>query len=244
MTPARSDSNRCPVCRDPLAEPIQSCPTCETPLHLECAQYIGGCARFACAEAATARKRLGELLRLGRRVDWYGWIGFTLFALAFLAESILAGGRMALDALAAVTLLVSLWQVRASRPAREESGSPELATSTLRAALSSLADSSPRVSRATAWLTLLVGLSYASVRLIFWRGPWPFTLGLLFLAGCVLSSRFTLVAASHQTQFARLAAAWRDELESLLERGEIDDKSRIKLLEGTWDAAPDSLPAD
>lgn len=56
---------RCPVCSEPLDQrPLWTSRTCETPQHQECAQYIGGCSRFACPEAATPRRRVAEVLRL------------------------------------------------------------------------------------------------------------------------------------------------------------------------------------
>lgn len=56
-------SLRCPVCADELSlRAQQSCPTCETPVHADCREYIGGCARFACPEAATPRGRVLEFV--------------------------------------------------------------------------------------------------------------------------------------------------------------------------------------
>lgn len=59
----KSPSLRCPVCSDELSlRTQQSCPTCETPIHSDCREYIGGCARFACPEAATPRGRVLEFV--------------------------------------------------------------------------------------------------------------------------------------------------------------------------------------
>lgn len=56
---------RCPVCAAPLDDQgLWTCRVCETPHHTECHEYVGGCSRFACSEAATPRRRLAELLRL------------------------------------------------------------------------------------------------------------------------------------------------------------------------------------
>lgn len=50
---------RCPVCAEALADkPLRRCATCETAAHEACAEFLGGCARYACAEAATPRGRV------------------------------------------------------------------------------------------------------------------------------------------------------------------------------------------
>lgn len=56
---------RCPVCSESLdRRPVRTCTVCETPFHRECGDYIGGCPRFACEEAANPRRRVAELLGL------------------------------------------------------------------------------------------------------------------------------------------------------------------------------------
>lgn len=40
----------CPVCNQPLAEPVAICIGCRTPHCQECWEYNGGCATFACGE--------------------------------------------------------------------------------------------------------------------------------------------------------------------------------------------------
>lgn len=43
------ERGRCPVCADQLnTMPICACQTCESAHHVECWEYSGGCARFAC----------------------------------------------------------------------------------------------------------------------------------------------------------------------------------------------------
>ncbi len=44
----RADAGRCPVCGDPLRDPVRRCSECATPHHGECWSYFGGCAIFAC----------------------------------------------------------------------------------------------------------------------------------------------------------------------------------------------------
>jgi hypothetical protein len=43
------ERGRCPVCADPLGtQAICACRSCESAHHIECWQYAGGCARYAC----------------------------------------------------------------------------------------------------------------------------------------------------------------------------------------------------
>lgn len=43
------ERGRCPVCADPLVVgPICACRLCESAHHIECWEYAGGCARYAC----------------------------------------------------------------------------------------------------------------------------------------------------------------------------------------------------
>ena len=43
------ERGRCPVCAEALStQAICACQTCESAHHIECWQYAGGCARFAC----------------------------------------------------------------------------------------------------------------------------------------------------------------------------------------------------
>jgi hypothetical protein len=61
--PEVSSSQPCPVCRDPIdGGDVFTCGQCETTLHTNCKDYIGGCARYACVDAATPRHRLAEYL--------------------------------------------------------------------------------------------------------------------------------------------------------------------------------------
>jgi hypothetical protein len=66
----RAVSVPCPFCRCEL-EPAQAiiCTECETPLHRECHAELGGCARFACVEAATPRRRLQKWFGAVARAD-------------------------------------------------------------------------------------------------------------------------------------------------------------------------------
>ncbi|MBI4860071.1 MAG: hypothetical protein HY815_07380 [Candidatus Riflebacteria bacterium] len=41
-------SPRCPICSEPLGEPIARCARCDAPHHLECFDYNGCCGRFGC----------------------------------------------------------------------------------------------------------------------------------------------------------------------------------------------------
>jgi hypothetical protein len=53
----------CLVCRKPLSElPTVTCQSCETAIHTECHEYLGGCGRFACVEAASPRMRVVKYL--------------------------------------------------------------------------------------------------------------------------------------------------------------------------------------
>ncbi len=38
----------CPVCGDPITEPVSQCTDCRTPHHADCWEYFGGCAIYAC----------------------------------------------------------------------------------------------------------------------------------------------------------------------------------------------------
>src|SRR5687768_17520901 len=81
---------RCPVCVSPFgAAALYTCSVCETRLHTECAEYLGGCARFACTEAATPRKRLTQYLEAYslESVHLYGWASQCFLLL------LLCGGR-------------------------------------------------------------------------------------------------------------------------------------------------------
>lgn len=80
---------RCPVCAQLLGiKPTRTCAVCETPVHAECADYIGGCARFACPEAATVRKRAVDYLRADYAAE--EWTGHGLPSLG-LCASVVAG---------------------------------------------------------------------------------------------------------------------------------------------------------
>lgn len=46
--PKSGAAARCPVCGDPLREPLRRCAGCGTPHHGECWSYFGGCAIYAC----------------------------------------------------------------------------------------------------------------------------------------------------------------------------------------------------
>jgi hypothetical protein len=79
---------KCPVCSNPLAAlPTRTCPECETPVHIECGDLVGGCPRFACPEAATAGRRVAEYLKV--RLDQTFALamgGATCLGAYFLAE--------------------------------------------------------------------------------------------------------------------------------------------------------------
>lgn len=53
----------CPVCGGDLSRgEVSPCAACETPMHSDCREFIGGCARFACEDAASPRGRLMQYL--------------------------------------------------------------------------------------------------------------------------------------------------------------------------------------
>lgn len=54
-----SDSGHpsCPVCRDPVKEPLRVCERCKVPHHLDCWNYVSGCAVFACRPGSSAGRR-------------------------------------------------------------------------------------------------------------------------------------------------------------------------------------------
>lgn len=60
----------CPVCGDAVAEgPARRCPSCETPHHPECWEWVEGCARYACV-AGPASSRAVLVAPPGSRELW------------------------------------------------------------------------------------------------------------------------------------------------------------------------------
>jgi len=94
--PASKDSvpsvSTCLVCRLPLAgRPVTTCPSCETVLHSDCAQYLGGCARFACVEAATPRGRVVKFLQARLTASSGQLLGLALIGALPLVQMLTAG---------------------------------------------------------------------------------------------------------------------------------------------------------
>lgn len=52
-----AEGGNCPVCGDALCAPMRRCDVCRTLHHVDCWEYLGGCAIFACA---SARKRRAQ----------------------------------------------------------------------------------------------------------------------------------------------------------------------------------------
>jgi hypothetical protein len=56
-------AGRCPVCGDPLGDgALSRCAECDTAVHAACGVFLGGCARYACPEAASSRRRMRRYL--------------------------------------------------------------------------------------------------------------------------------------------------------------------------------------
>lgn len=86
------DVLRCPVCREGLAmRPTATCATCETAVHEDCREFIGGCARFACPGAAGTRRRLVEYLRASSRAEMARYAVASTVLAAFLVAAGLGG---------------------------------------------------------------------------------------------------------------------------------------------------------
>lgn len=83
---------KCPVCGSALASlPTEVCVRCETPVHVQCARFVGGCARFACEAAATPRKRVVDYLKTMRRVSALRTIGVLGWSLPLLMLLVVPG---------------------------------------------------------------------------------------------------------------------------------------------------------
>ncbi|MBI4860547.1 MAG: hypothetical protein HY815_09835 [Candidatus Riflebacteria bacterium] len=240
---------RCPVCHDALASrSTRTCPACETAIHEDCGDYIGGCARFACELAATPRTRIVELLRARHQVDEYGSKGCVAFLCMVLLEVSVYASLSPVAVAAGVALawaIVSGWRNR--RRARSWLSGPVPWNRLL-----SLFDASAREERTLAGqlagpLIVAIGVVYVAVRVLWWRGPVPVAAGLVFGLGCVLYAWFLGSASRLQEKLSGLASQWRDEIEALAIASDPAKKAQVDLLAGKVCKDPDRQliePAD
>lgn len=89
----------CVVCRTPLPDDPHLCPRCETPHHLDCWEYTGGCAIYGCANRAQVPVRQpppvwqpGERMR---GAVFGAFLGFAVTAAAFSLALRSTGGALA-----------------------------------------------------------------------------------------------------------------------------------------------------
>jgi hypothetical protein len=220
----------CPVCRGPLVWPVWTCGACETGHHTACSEEIGGCARYACSEAASPERRLGLYLRSRVQFSQDAAQSCAVLmggSLSVAALGCLLGGPYRLDCtlvaalvlLPLLELLPALWRVRsaaqdlrllASRP-----GPAELRS----LLLSDSHDESQHSCRCThngktAKLKHLIGFGLLTLGVTLplmglVAGPQALLLGLAFLMAARLDGR----AAAARTATERMFTSWLEEIE-------------------------------
>jgi len=202
-----------------LAEIPWACPSCETPMHPSCAEYVGGCIRFACPQAASPRRRVITVLEDSGQIAAWGWWGMGVFSLIQILELALGGLLHGPLGLLAVGLLgYSMVSARRMDRLRSRWQSRDASMDELLQALKFWRQPSAllRHSHAPA---LLIGGAYVAIRLAFWRGPLPFLTGLIFLGGCLVFSIILSKADAQEAELARIASAWTGEFDELLAEG-------------------------
>lgn len=208
-------------------------------MHEECGTYIGGCARFACANAATPRTRMLELIHLRHRTELQSWTGFAVFSAVLLLELNLSGQlHSLLGALATACLVVSAGLAALARRATDRVANAAITREYLvrlvEAGRGSRGASSGHRSGVA---VMCIGLGYLLVRVVWWRGVWPLVVGLVFASGCAAYGYFISRADRLRAQLSGLAACWADELSEtiaeradrpLIEIGDVRDAEVVK----------------
>jgi hypothetical protein len=228
---------RCPVCADPLeSRPTRSCPTCDTPLHRECGEYIGGCARFACEEAATTHKRVARFLDTVLRSRSAQLRGTALWLAAFLAWHVLTGiglGRMwtllpilLACVMGAMVLGFIYWDRKLERD-RQALGSPDLLPGKISRLLQSRSIAvSLRSGGTGGWrFAEVAGKGMAGLFVLCGFGFFlhdfpPAGIGMwLLAAGMYAQGEAARLAGELDQSARRMASLWRDEIEAMKLQG-------------------------
>jgi len=213
----------CPVCSEKLSiRPIRICPLCETAVHEECGDYIGGCARFACEEAATPKKRLVEYLELKLQQKVTGAGGLVLATgLLALTEVMIGLSPTVLLLLPPILIFVATAWNQKSRLRGSELGHRELLG--LMRSIAPATRPSPygelrNIDQVSARVSFQLGviLMFFAVVSAFLAGPQYFVAGLVGFLGFLTYSWYRYRSGTIGDRAEYLAGLWSDELEELL----------------------------
>jgi hypothetical protein len=229
-------AGRCPVCGEALGDlPLHRCASCETAVHAACAEFLGGCARYACVEAATTRGRVQRYLaeRLMSEARTCGVIAAWCLPLSWVLPHQHVAALFLILGLYALGLAVHGARLRNAAPTparlvRLLKQYPPIVTDVMRAGKWALFGKVLHVlyrgtAAGLALLTIAVGIFVAlgaplkeqvvgiAVLLAFAAGLAAFLLGALAAA---LAISDLITGAEDRPRWIGLADSWREEIEA------------------------------